>query len=823
MFVCLPFLLLYSTTTSDAYNAHHSNEHTTEIIASTVAANANPGAGAGMFGAAPAANNAGAFNFGAAAPEPTAGALGAGAAPENRPVTAIRGAGYTSGNKKKTTVFDPMGQASQGVAPPLVQRSEGSPEFQAKDMEKDVNTLIEESSAANLKKDFRVALEKAKEAGKKERILSRFREKNGLTDQLNFDLTYAVCFNLANQYHANGMYMEALNTYSVVVKNKQYAAGGRLRVNMGNIYYQQKKYPSAIKMYRMAMDQIGSTSREMRFRIMRNIGNSFVRLGQFQDAIQSYEAIMDGQVDPQTAFNLILCYYALGDPDKMKKGFIQLINVQTDIFEGDDEDDVLDKKDDPFKVDDLAKTRGKRKKQLHKYVLTAAKLIAPVVEKTFSDGFDWVIEYLKTPRRTASPAPTGHGLGHTSLFETIAMEMEIAKGIAFLKKKDIKKATEVFRSFENKDNGLIAQAATNLSFLTFLKGDMKGAERYAEIAVKESRYNAKALVNKANVLFMKELFEDAREMYLEAIGVEADCVEAIFNLGLTNKRLEAYEDALQAFKKLHRIVPKDPQVIYQIANLYDLMGSTHSAAEWFKILHGSIPTDPKILARLGTLYAKEEDETQAFHNFSDSYHNYPVNMEVISWLGVWYVKSELYEDAIQFFERAAEIEPHEIKWQLMVASCYRRIGSSYVALELYKKIHKQDPDNIECLRYLCNLCSEVNDDKYRDYHKLLRKAERAQEREQHMQEEVKDHDEGGYGDQHDMNGMEQDDDDDHQTYGGQGAQYQNQNRDADDSFVNSVQVDENVSNQANINQNRNTAPDDDWFEDGDLGDDLLPM
>ena len=36
---------------------------------------------------------------------------------------------------------------------------------------------------------------------------------------------------------------------------------GRLRVNMGNIYYEQRKYPQAIKMYRMALDQIPSTGK----------------------------------------------------------------------------------------------------------------------------------------------------------------------------------------------------------------------------------------------------------------------------------------------------------------------------------------------------------------------------------------------------------------------------------------------------------------------------------------------------------------------------------------------------------------------------------
>src|SRR4051812_40347163 len=102
---------------------------------------------------------------------------------------------------------------------------------------------------------------------------------------------------------------------------------GRLRVNIGNIYYEQGKYPAAIKMYRMAMDLVGTTSKETRFLIMRNIGNAFVRLGQFQDAIQTFELIMDTAPESQTGFNLVVCYFALGDKDKMKTGFLQLLLV----------------------------------------------------------------------------------------------------------------------------------------------------------------------------------------------------------------------------------------------------------------------------------------------------------------------------------------------------------------------------------------------------------------------------------------------------------------------------------------------------------------
>merc|ERR1712100_154139 len=106
-----------------------------------------------------------------------------------------------------------------------------------------------------------------------------------------------------------------------------------------------------------------------------------------------------------------------------------------------------------------------------------------------------------------------------------------------------------------------------------------------------------------------------------------------------------------------------------------------------------------------------------------SYRHYPVNLDVISWLGVYFVKNEMYEKAIEFFERAAEIQPSEVKWRLMVTSCYRRMGKYQRALELYEDIHKQYPKNLECLRYLVAICKDLGM-KYDHYQRDLGKLER---------------------------------------------------------------------------------------------------
>ena len=69
---------------------------------------------------------------------------------------------------------------------------------------------------------------------------------------------------------------------------------------------------------------------------MQNIGLSFVRLAQFADAIASFEYIATerGDLDPQTAFHLVVCYYAIGDSDKMKYYFNKLLQCKVeDQFE----------------------------------------------------------------------------------------------------------------------------------------------------------------------------------------------------------------------------------------------------------------------------------------------------------------------------------------------------------------------------------------------------------------------------------------------------------------------------------------------------------
>ncbi|XP_072261207.1 intraflagellar transport protein 88 homolog [Pyxicephalus adspersus] len=628
-------------------------------------------------------------------------------------MTAVRAAGYSK-RALRGSAFDPLGQSRVPVSP-LETKNEDAPEETIRQLEKQVNELIEESCIAKSNGDLKTALDKAKEAGRKERVLVRQREQILSPENINLDLTYSVLLNLATQYSANEMYAEALNTYQVIVKNKMFSHAGRLKVNMANIYLKQKNYSKAIKYYRMALDQIPGAHKEMRIKIMQNIGVTFIKTGQYTDAITSFEHIMSESPNLKAGYNLILSYFAVGDRDKMKKAFHKLIGAPLGI---DDEEKYISPGDDPhtnlvieaIKNDSLHQMERERKALAEKYIMTAAKLIAPVIENSFDAGYDWCVDAVKT-----------------SQYVELANDLEINKAITYLRQKNFSQAVETLKMFEKKDSRVKSAAATNLSFLYFLENEPTQADLYSDLAVAADRYNPLALTNKGNAVFINKDYDKAAEYYKEALRNDSSCTEALYNLGLTYKKLNRLEESLDCFLKLHAILRNSAQVLSQIASLYELLEDPNQALEWLMQLISIVPTDSQALAKLGELYDTEGDKTQAFQYYCESYRYFPSNIEVIEWLGAYYIDTQFCEKAIKYFERAALIQPTQVKWQLMVASCYRRSGNYQKALEKYKDIHRKFPDNVECLRFLVRLCTDIGLKEVQEYATKLKKAEKMKE------------------------------------------------------------------------------------------------
>ncbi|KAJ7522506.1 hypothetical protein O6H91_18G014900 [Diphasiastrum complanatum] len=424
-----------------------------------------------------------------------------------------------------------------------------------------------------------------------------------------------------------------------------------------------------------------------------------------QDAMQSYEAVLKIKIDHQAGYNLVVCSYILGNTEKMKASFTKMLLVRH--YDPDSDDDIEANDAYMLQIDELLEELKGRQTCAYKYILAAARLIAPVIGASFLEGYDWLIDMLNDQHYTS-----------------LAHEIEMDKAIQQLHRGNYGEAILLLKDFERKEKGLKARAATNLSFLYFLEGDISNAQKHAELAVQANSFNACALVNQANCLFSRGDLEGAKVMFLEAIEVEAECVEANYNLGLTYKKLGLFEAALTTFKKLSNWLPSNNDVLFQMGHVNEMMGNFQEAIKWLEILVTKAMHDAGVLAKLGNLYSICNDEAKALHFYNESHRTYPVNIDIVSWLGFYYVKNEVYEKAMSFFELASKIQPHEAKWQLLLASCYRKTGMYTIAFSKYKEILGKHPDNVECLRHLVHMCNSLGKrEEVKEYQIRLHKAE----------------------------------------------------------------------------------------------------
>lgn len=96
------------------------------------------------------------------------------------------------------------------------------------------------------------------------------------------------------------------------------------------------------------------------------------------------------------------------------------------------------------------------------------------------------------------------------------------------------------------------------------------------------------------------------------------------------------------------------------------------------------------------------DIQTAKHHFQDVEAVWPCELSALEWLA-----NEAPPDvALQYYRRAARLQPTNAKWGLLMGACLRASGRYQEALSLYKKMNSRFPDNVQCLKLIVKLCGD---------------------------------------------------------------------------------------------------------------------
>ncbi|KAL0229948.1 hypothetical protein PCE1_003512 [Barthelona sp. PCE] len=223
-----------------------------------------------------------------------------------RPMTSNRSAGYTSSNNIKK-------RGISGIS--LEKAKDESPEYKVRELELQIEKDVQQSACEAAEGNYEEALSLARKASYAERQASSMRRAAGLSEPQNIDVFFTTTLQLANALELNEIYSEAIETYSILARNREFAHSARLRLNIGNIYFKQKQYKNSLKMYTMALDNVPPSAIMARSAVLKNIGICQLKLNNFQAALEAFETIMELNsqfVSGSVLYNLFLCRFIIG-------------------------------------------------------------------------------------------------------------------------------------------------------------------------------------------------------------------------------------------------------------------------------------------------------------------------------------------------------------------------------------------------------------------------------------------------------------------------------------------------------------------------------
>jgi len=198
--------------------------------------------------------------------------------------------------------------------------------------------------------------------------------------------------------------------------------------------------------------------------------------------------------------------------------------------------------------------------------------------------------------------------------------------------------------------------------------------------------NSEDLINRGYELDKVGKFQEAIQMYDQALGINPSNVHALYNKGNSLYNLERYPEALNLFERALEIDPFDTDALNNKGNVLEKLGKYKAA---FKIYDKAFEINP---SDVSALINKES----AMEQYSKKLIN----------IGGNYLKKKYYNKKInQLYDKALKIEPNNISALIKKGEIMYRNKKYLEAISLFNKVLNIDPSNIFALNFKGNVIS----------------------------------------------------------------------------------------------------------------------
>ena len=250
--------------------------------------------------------------------------------------------------------------------------------------------------------------------------------------------------------------------------------------------------------------------------------------------------------------------------------------------------------------------------------------------------------------------------------------MEKIAGILYDQNKDYKQADLYYQRILNEIDNILAE------YDELLKTDKKEAKKFYKKNIKKPNLNDDKIANlhKLRSSCWVKMFKEAQNETDDSIAIEK-------------------------FLYIYSIAPDSIQTVKMLAFKYSNLGDQPKTLEYLIKAAEMDPADDMARTQIGNTYFDNENYEDAVIWYQSAADVNPENVDNFFNMALAYDKLENDEKTIENFEKVIEMDPSKLDAIINLSNKYAKTGDIDKSLELLKKAIELDPENVDFISFIC--------------------------------------------------------------------------------------------------------------------------
>ncbi|XP_071503726.1 protein O-mannosyl-transferase TMTC3-like [Diadema antillarum] len=214
-----------------------------------------------------------------------------------------------------------------------------------------------------------------------------------------------------------------------------------------------------------------------------------------------------------------------------------------------------------------------------------------------------------------------------------------------------------------------------------------------------------AYINKGEILMKRGKLEEAESLYLQAVKLEPYNANIHYNLGIVAMRKNQKPKALKHFDRAVVLDPKHKMALYNSALYIQESGNEERRPDAIKRLQRVVELDPESelsYSTLGMLAMDDNNNQAAIEYYIKALELNPSSRYALFNLALIYSEEKQPLQAKPYLETLLKYHPNHTKSMLLLGDIYLNVMQDILSSEeMFRRIVELEPSNVQARHNLC--------------------------------------------------------------------------------------------------------------------------